>query len=70
MGAAPYGQVTSFIPKAIFLEDFAFGKSDAPVVPSLQVLVRRARERWGIPRKTIRAAERVCDRSAGTWTAC
>lgn len=43
-----YGQVISFIPKAVFLEDFLFGGSDAPVLPSLQPLVLRARERWGI----------------------
>jgi hypothetical protein len=43
-----YGEVISFIPKAVFLEDFLFGGSDAPVLPSLQPLVLRARERWGI----------------------
>src|ERR1700730_14005743 len=43
-----YGEVTSFVSKAIFLEDFLFGKSDGPVLPSLQELVRRCRERWGI----------------------
>jgi hypothetical protein len=43
-----YGEVISFIPKAVFLEDFLFGSSDAPVLPSLQSLVQRARERWGI----------------------
>ena len=40
------GEVTSFIPKALFLEDFLFGKSDFPVLPSLQWLVQRAQERW------------------------
>jgi len=43
-----YGEVISFIPKAVFLEDFLFGSSDAPVLPSLQLLVQRAWERWGI----------------------
>ena len=57
----PYGQVNSFIPKAIFLEDFVFGKSDEPVLPSLQALVRRAKERWGIPPQSDPAAERVCE---------
>ncbi len=40
------GEVTSFIPKALFLEDFLLGKSDFPVLPSLQWLVQRAQERW------------------------
>ena len=43
-----YGEVISFVPKAILLEDFLFGKSDGPVLPSLQELVRRSKERWGI----------------------
>jgi hypothetical protein len=41
-----YGEVNSFIPKAIFLEDFLFGKSDQPVLPSLRSLVQRSKERW------------------------
>lgn len=47
-----YDEVVSFIPKAVFLEDFLFGSSDAPVLPSLLPLVQRAQERWG-----VRAAE-------------
>jgi hypothetical protein len=43
-----YGEVTSFVSKAIFLEDFLYGKSDGPVLPSLQELVRRSMECWGI----------------------
>jgi hypothetical protein len=43
-----YGEVVSFIPKALFLDDFLFGKSDRAVLPHLQGLIRRARERWGI----------------------
>ena len=43
-----YGEVVSFIPKALFLDDFLFGKSDKAVISHLQDLVRRARERWGI----------------------
>ncbi len=43
-----YGEVVSFLPKAIFLEDFLFGDSDEPVLPSLREFVSRARERWGI----------------------
>lgn len=41
-----YGEVTSFIPKALFLEDFLFGKTDFPVLPSLRALVQQAQERW------------------------
>ena len=43
-----YGEVVSFVSKAIFLEDFLFGASDRPVLPSLQELVRRSKERWGL----------------------
>src|SRR5262245_49985144 len=43
-----YSEAVSFIPKAIFLDDFLFGKSDRAVIPHLQDLVRRARERWGV----------------------
>jgi hypothetical protein len=43
-----YGEVTSFVPKAIFLEDFLFGKTDSPVLPSFQELVRRSNEHWAI----------------------
>jgi hypothetical protein len=46
-GAPPLcGEVSSFIPKALFLEDSLFGKSDFPVLPSLQWLVQQAQERW------------------------
>lgn len=41
-----YALVTSFIPKALFLEDFLFGKTDFPVLPSLRALVQQAQERW------------------------
>jgi hypothetical protein len=43
-----YGEVVSFIPKTLFLDDFLFGKSDKAVLPHLQDLVRRAGERWSI----------------------
>ncbi len=62
--AAPlYREVISFIPKALFLEDFLYGKFDGPVLPSLQSLVERARERWlAAPQDdpvTTRVAENV-----------
>jgi hypothetical protein len=41
-----YAEVVSFIPKAIFLEDFLFGRSDEPVLPSLRALVARSQSRW------------------------
>jgi hypothetical protein len=44
----PYGEAVSFISKALFLEDFLFSDSDAPVLPTLRDLVSRSRERWGI----------------------
>ena len=44
-----FGEVVSFIPKAIFLEDFLFGKSEEPVVSSLQTLALRSMEHWSIP---------------------
>ena len=43
-----YDEVVSFAPKAIFLEDFLYGSSDEPVLPSLHELVVRARSRWGL----------------------
>lgn len=43
-----YDEVVSFAPKAIFLEDFLYGSSDEPVLPSLLELVARAKSRWGL----------------------
>ena len=43
-----HGEVVSFIPKALFLDDFLFGRSDRAVRSHLQDLVRRAGERWSI----------------------
>jgi hypothetical protein len=40
------GELTSFIPKAIFLEDFLFGKSDEAILPSLETLVQKAAQYW------------------------
>jgi len=54
-----YGEALSFVSKAIFLEDFLFGKSDHPVLPSLQELVRRSKEHWGLQPQSDPAAERV-----------
>ncbi len=54
-----YGEVVSFIPKALFLDDFLFGKSDKAVLPHLQDLVRRAKERWSIYTEGETTAARV-----------
>src|ERR1700690_1678047 len=43
-----YGEILSFVAKAVFLEDFLFGASDRPVIASLQELVRRSKEGWGL----------------------
>ncbi len=43
-----YGDVASFVSKAIFLEDFVFGRTDSPILASLQELARRSKERWGM----------------------
>ena len=45
-----YGELTSFfLPKALILEDYVFGPSDAPLIPSLRELVQRAKDGWRIP---------------------
>jgi hypothetical protein len=49
VASAHCGEVISFLPKAIFLEDFLFGKSDEAILPSLGALVHKAREHWGLP---------------------
>lgn len=41
-----YREVVSFIPMAIFLEDFLFGRSQGGFLPMLQVLVERAKGGW------------------------
>jgi hypothetical protein len=43
-----YEEVLSILPKAVFLEDFLFGKSDQPFLPSLEALVQRAADRWDL----------------------
>ncbi len=43
-----YREVVSFIPKALYLEDFLFGSSDEPVRASLRELVSRAQARWDL----------------------
>jgi hypothetical protein len=43
-----YGEVISFIPKAVYLEDFLFGSPNDSILPSLRALVLRSKEGWGI----------------------
>jgi hypothetical protein len=43
-----YGDVASFVSKAIFLDDFLFGRTEGPILPALQELARRSRERWSM----------------------
>ncbi|MBO0860933.1 MAG: class I SAM-dependent methyltransferase [Chloracidobacterium sp.] len=59
-----YSEVASFIPKAIFLDDFLFGKSDRAVLPHLQDLTRRAGERWGVYTEGDTTAAKVHRRTA------
>jgi hypothetical protein len=54
------GEVISFLPKAIFLEDFLFGKSDEAILPSLEALVQRARNHWGLTAHSKPLEAEVC----------
>ncbi len=45
-----YGEVTAFVSKSLFLDDFLYGKSNNSVLPSLQELIRRSKESWGLAR--------------------
>jgi hypothetical protein len=60
-----YAEALSFVPKALFLEDFLFGTSDEPLLPSLRYLASRARERWGMRPQQDSVAARVCDQLRG-----
>ena len=57
-----FGEAASFIPIAIFLEDFLFGRSQAAVHPSLQILAARAKQRWDFPLDSEPGAEAVQER--------
>jgi hypothetical protein len=60
-----YGEALSFVAKAVFLEDFLFGPSDRPVLPSLQELVRRSKERWGLEADADPVVSRVRNQIRG-----
>lgn len=55
-----YGEVASFVSKAVFLEDFLYGRTDGPVLPSLQELVRRSRECWGLGQRADPIEAKIC----------
>ncbi len=49
-----FREVAAFIPMAIFLEDFLFGRAQGSFLPSLQVLIDKAIEGWGVAEEEIR----------------
>ena len=62
-GVAPplYSEVVSFIPKAVFLEDFLFGTSAAPILSSVRELVAQSRSNWRLNTPSDQRAFKVCD---------
>jgi hypothetical protein len=54
-----YEEVLSFLPKVVFLEDFLFGRSDQPLLPSLEALVQRAKNRWGLGSEADPGTEKI-----------
>ena len=61
IASAHCGEVVSFLPKAIFLEDFLFGKSDEAILPSLEALVQKAARRWNLPALGDGPEAEVCE---------
>ena|SRR5665213_3532417 len=53
-------EVISFLPKALFLEDFLFGKSDEAILPSLETLVQKAKRHWDLAVQGETAEAEVC----------
>ncbi len=60
VASAHCGEVVSFLPKAIFLEDFLFGKSDEAILPSLEALVQKAKGHWGLTARGDPVEAEVC----------
>jgi hypothetical protein len=54
-----YAEVASFIPKAIFLEDFLFGKPEETFLLSFASLVMQSKNRWGILGSSDATVEKV-----------
>lgn len=49
-----FREVAAFIPMAIFLEDFLSGRSQGSFLPSLQILIDKALDGWGVADEEIR----------------
>ena len=60
-----YAEIVSFIPKALYLDDFLFGESDEPILPSLRALVQRTHEGWGLSPRPDPIAAAVCQQIRG-----
>jgi hypothetical protein len=60
-----YEEVVSFLPKVVFFEDFLFGRSDQPFLPSLETLVQRARGHWGLEFERDSATAGICRQIRG-----
>lgn len=56
-----YSEVTSFIPKALYLSNYLFDASDAVLLPSLQEQGLRAKKHWGIDASKDPVSEKVRD---------
>jgi hypothetical protein len=55
-----YSEAVSFIPKAIFLEDFLLSGSEAPILTSLRELVAHSQSRWGLGARSDPLSGKVC----------
>ncbi len=60
IASAHCGEVISFLPKALFLEDFLFGKSDEAILPSLDALVQKAKAHWGLTAQGDPVQAEIC----------
>lgn len=56
-----YADAVSFAPKAVFLEDFLFGSTDEPILPSLRELAAHAKARWNLPSPADEVEAKVHD---------
>ena len=65
-----YAEVLPFMPKAVFLEDFIFGDSNAPGLPSFPELVSRSAERWGMALPGDEVEARSVHKSAAISMVC
>ena len=56
-----YSEAATFLPKTLFLEDSLFGASTEALLPSLQELVTRAKDRWSIGPQAHPVEAKVAD---------